>query len=228
MGRQYAHTNSDKDDFRALVSALGRAWKDRRERIWMKDLVAALDARYDLGAKLAREDGVQDILEQMIGRIAAAFGSLSNIKGRRILDIACGSSTSRAPSSLYPNRLFAQRGMTPAAHGYTALFEPWFCRILLEMGANPVGIDLGDLEGEAFEHYHVDLGQSGALDFLPGGSFDAVHDSRLFGSPEFAAQFPSHADRVKVAAEIWRQEQRVLKTGGLVVHSDARELLAGP
>ncbi len=40
--------------------------------------------------------------------------------------------------------------------GHTALFEPWFCRILLELGAAPVGVDPGDLEQERFIHYRVD------------------------------------------------------------------------
>jgi hypothetical protein len=192
----------------------------------MGDAIAVLDARYELGIKIAREDGVQDILEQMVGRIVRAFERISNVQGRRILDIASGSNTSRASSSLYINSPFGKRGMGLAMKGYTALFEPWFCRILLELGANPVGVDMGDLEGEAFEHYQVDLGKIGALNFLPSHSFGAVQDSRLFGSPEFTAQFPNPADRLRVAAEIWRQEQRVLKAGGIVIHSDAKELLS--
>jgi hypothetical protein len=112
-----------------------------------------------------------------------------------------------------------------ATQGYTAQFEPWFCRMLVELDANPVGIDFGDLAREVFEHYRVNLGQKGALDFLPSHSFDAVQDSRLFGSPEFTAQFPNQADRLKVAQEIRRQEQRLLKADGLIIHSDADELL---
>ena len=50
-----------------------------------------------------------------------------------------------------------------------------------------------------FEHYPVDLGVPGALDFLPDHSFDAVQDSRLFGSPEFTTQFPNPADRLTAA-----------------------------
>jgi hypothetical protein len=68
----------------------------------------------------------------------------------------------------------------------------------------------------------VDLGKPGALDFLPDTSFDGIQDSRLFGSPEFTAQFPNQADRLKVAQEIKRQEQRLLKPGGIIIHSDAR------
>lgn len=208
-----------------LSSRLGRLWQDPSDRVQMADAITTLDAKYDLGIKLAREDGVQDILEQMVGRIARAFGRVSNVHGKRILDVASGSNTSRAPSSIYINTPFGERGLGLAMTGYAALFEPWFCRILLELGAEPVGVDGGELEGEAFDHYRVDLGQSGALNFLPGHSFDAVQDSRLFGSPEFTAQFPNPADRLRVAAEIWRQEQRVLKPGGVVIHSDAKELL---
>ncbi len=109
--------------------------------------------------------------------------------------------------------------------GYTALFEPWFCRILFELGANPVGIDFGDLESQVFIHYRVDLGKIGALDFLPAHSFDAVQDSRLFGSPEFTAQFPLQADRLQIAREVKQQEQRLLKANGIVIHSDASTYL---
>jgi len=128
------------------------------------------------------------------------------------------------PASVYVNTPFGDRRLDRATEGYTAQFEPWFCRILLELEANPVGIDMGDLEGETFEHYRVDLGQVGALDFLPGHSFDAVQDSRLFGSPEFTAEFPDPGDRLNIAAEICSQEHRLLKAGGLVIHSDAAEL----
>ena len=208
-----------------LRSQLGRFWKGRHDRIRIKEVIAALDAKYELGAKLAREDGVDDIIEQMVERIARAFGNLSNVRGKRILDIPSGSKTSRAPTSLSINTPFSKREIGLATKGYTALFEPWFCRILVELDANPVGVDLGDLEGEAFEHYRVDLGQIGALRIFPSGSFDAVQDSRLFGSPEFTAQFPNPKDRRRIAAEIWEQEQRVLKPGGIVIHSDAKELL---
>ena len=208
-----------------LSTRLGRLWENVGDRDQIEGLVAALDARYQLGKKLAREEGVQDILEQMVGRIARAFERISNVHGKRILDIASGSNTSLAPSSLYVNAPLGERRIGPEMKGYTALFEPWFCRILVEMSANPVGVDMGDLEGEVFEHYHVDLRQLGALNFFPARSFDAVQDSRLFGSPEFSVQFPNPNDRLRLAAEIWRQEQRVLKTGVLIIHSDARELL---
>jgi hypothetical protein len=194
------------------------------DRVLIANMITALDDKYDLSKKMTREPGVEEIITQMVGRMANAFGRLSNIHGKRILDIACGSNTSKAPSSIYINTPFGEKRIGRPTKGYTAQFEPWFCRMLLELGAYPVGIDLGDLQREAFEHYRVDLGQKGALDFLPSHSFDAVQDSRLFGSPEFTAQFSDPADRLKVATEIRSQERRLLKAGGRVIHSDAEEL----
>jgi hypothetical protein len=180
-----------------------------------------LDTRYDLARKIRREPGVEDILVQMFGRLANVFERLSDVQNKKILDIACGSNTSKAPASLFIDTPFGKKTRGKSSEGYTAQFEPWFCRILLELGADPVGIDFGDLDSEAFMHYRVDLGKIGALDFLPDHSFDAVQDSRLFGSPEFTAQFPNKADRLKIAQEIRRQEQRLLKANGIVIHSDA-------
>ncbi len=223
MRRMRARSRDDPRD--RLIAKLSRLWKDPQDRGLMANTIQALDDKYDLTKKMAREPGVEDIITQMVGRIANAFGSLSNVQGKRILDIASGSNTSRAPSFIYVNTPFGEKRIGRSTKGNTAQFEPWFSRMLLELGANPVGIDFGDLESEAFEHYRVDLGQRGALDFLPSHSFDGVQDSRLFGSPEFTAEFPNRAERLRVAQELRRQEQRLLKPNGIVVHSDAEELL---
>ncbi len=207
-----------------LIATLSKLAKDGRDRDLIANAITALDAKYDLSKKIAKEPGVEEITKQLMGRLESAFGSVSNVQGKRILDLACGSNTSKAPASLYINTPFGEMTIGRPTKGYTAQFEPWFCRMLLELGAHPVGIDFGNLDGEAFEHYRVDLGQKGALDFLPSHSFDAVQDSRLFGSPEFTTQFPDSADRLKVAAEIRSQERRLLKAGGRVIHSDAEEL----
>lgn len=209
-----------------LSATLNCLWTDPADHDRIASALLALDVKYDLAHKMEREPGVQNILEQMAGRIASAFGSLANVQGQRILDIASGSNTSRAPAHIFVNSPFGETRIENLnSSGFTAQFEPWFCRMLLELGAHPVRIDFGDLEGETFEHHRVDVGQEGALDFLPDHSFDAVQDSRLFGSPEFTAQFPQRADRLRIAREIRRQEQRVLKPEGIVVHSDAKELV---
>jgi len=207
-----------------LIAKLTLLWDDPQEREGWAKTIQTLDLRYGLGRKIRREPGVAEIITQMVGRLAGAFGSASNLRGRRILDIACGSNTSKSPASIFINPTFGKMRLGRLGKGYTAQFEPWFCRILFALGADPVGVDMGDLDGEAFTHYPVDLGKTGALDFLPEHSFDGIQDSRLFGSPEFTAQFPDHSDRLQVAREIRRQERRLLKPGGVIIHSDAQEV----
>lgn len=186
-------------DASARLVALGRTPADRES---LAGAAGALDRRYRLSTKIAAEPDVADVLAEFIGRLTDAFGSLAAIRGRRVLDLPCGSNSSRSPET----------------GKVTAAFEPWMCRLLLELGARPVGIDIGDLEGESFEHHRVDLGVPGALDFLAAGSFDALHESRLFGSPEFRAAHASATDRIR--SEIHRQEGRLLRPGGILIHSD--------
>jgi hypothetical protein len=215
-------TGGGQDRF---IADLGRLWVDWQDQLVIAKAIRALDPRYDLERKMAKEPGVGDVIKQMVGRLANSYPGLSGLQNKRILDIACGSNTSKLPASLYVNTPFGEVSFGRASKGYTALFEPWFCRILLELGATPVGVDFGDLEQEAFIHHRVDLGKTGALDFLPDHSFDGIQDSRLFGSPEFTAQFPDQADRLKVAQEIRRQEQRLLKIDGILIHSDAIQVV---
>jgi hypothetical protein len=217
--------NPELNDLIKIIDKLAQTPEDRA---LVTGALKALDKKYALTRKTAATPGLSEIIQQLMGRIKMAYGSFLEPKGKRILDIACGSNTSRAPSSVYVNTPFGEARIPipgAAPQGYSALFEPWFPRILLELGAQAVGIDFGDLETETFEHYKIDLGQPGALDFLPSGSFDGVQDSRLFGSPEFTAQFPKHADRLRIAVEIRVQEKRLLKAAGLVIHSDAADLV---
>ncbi len=215
-----ASSNNRQD---RLIAELSHLWIDRQDQLVIEKNIQALNARYNLYRKMAHEPGFEDIIKQMVGRLANSFPGLSDLQNKRILDIACGSNTSKLPASFFLSTLFGGRSVVPN-QGYTALFEPWFCRILFELGAIPVGVDFGDLEQEVFIHYQVDLGKTGTLDFLPDHSFDAIQDSRLFGSPEFTAQFRNPADRLKVAREIARQEQRLLKIDGIIIHSDAAAL----
>jgi len=218
-----AASSNDRQD--QLIADLSRLWGSPQDQLLIANTIQALNSRYDLSRKIAHEPGVEDIIKQMVGRLANSFPGLSGLQDKRILDIACGSNTSKLPASLYVNTPFGEMTFGRASKGYTALFEPWFCRILFELEATPVGIDFGDLEQEVFIHYQVDLGKTGTLDFLPDHSFDGIQDSRLFGSPEFTAQFRNPADRLKVAREIVRQEQRLLKIDGIIIHSDAAAML---
>lgn len=154
-------------------------------------------------ALIAAESEVGAVIAEFITRLQRVYASLGAVRGKRILDIACGSNSSRSPVT-------GRR---------TARFEPWTCRLLQELGAEPVGIDIGDLEGETFQYLRVDLGVPGALDGLPAASFDAVQDSRLFGSPEFQAAYGS-GNLERVRQEIRRQERRLLRPNGILIHSD--------
>jgi hypothetical protein len=183
------------------LTALGRTPSDRA---LLASALAELDARHGLTARIAAEPHVEAIMREFVIRLMVAFGRLSAVGGLTVLDIACGSNSSRSPVT----------GLM------TAEFEPWMCRLLLALGAHPVGLDIGDLTGETFEHHHVDLGVPGALDFLPTRSCDAIHESRLFGSPEFRAAYG--ADTRRVRSEIHRQERRLLRPGGVLIHSDGR------
>jgi hypothetical protein len=178
--------------------------RTRVERALLARAIAVLDERHELGRKIDREPELASILEEFIGRLQRAFGSLTRVKAKRILDIASGSNSSGSP----------------ATGKRTAMFEPWFARLLLELGGEPVALDGGDLADERFEHHRVDLGRPGVLDFLPTASFDGVQDSRLFGSPEFRKGYPRRRDHERIKAEIARQERRVLKPDGVLIHSD--------
>ena len=189
------------DAIRRLI-ALDRTPSDPK---LLAGALAELDARHGLAASITAEPHLESIMREFVTRLLNAFGTLSAVSGQRVLDIACGSNSSRSP----------------VTGRETAEFEPWMCRLLLALGAHPVGLDIGDLAGEAFEHHRVDLGLPGAMDFLPTGSCDAIHESRLFGSPEFRAAYGSATERVR--REIHRQERRLLRPGGILIHSDGRQ-----
>jgi hypothetical protein len=181
--------------------ALGRTASDRA---LLDRALGELAASHRLAPKIAAEPNLAGIMTEFVTRLVDAFGSLSAIRGQAILDIACGSSSSRSP----------------VTGRQTSEFEPWMCRLLLELGAHPVGLDIGAITDEAFEHHRVDLGVPGALDFLATESFDAIHESRLFGSPEFRAAHRHDTERIR--REIHRQERRLLRPGGTLIHSDGR------
>ena len=218
-------TSVNEGKLARLINTLTQMWDDPQESNLLTQTIRDLDSRHGLSEKIAKEPGVEEIITQMAGRLANTGKKLSDFQGKRILDIACGSNSSKAPDAVHIKTPFRNITLGNPPKGYTALFEPWFCRILLELGADPVGVDFGDLDRETFTHYQVDLGKVGALDFLADHSFDGVQDSRLFGSPEFTAQFPEYQDRLQIAREIGRQEIRLLKPGGIVIHSDAQEWL---
>ena len=77
-----------------LIASIGNVSNNRRDALLIAQVMKALDVKYRLAEKMAQEPGLKDIIQQFIGRIEHAFGGLAHIKGKRILDIACGSNTS--------------------------------------------------------------------------------------------------------------------------------------
>jgi len=104
-----------------LTLLLSRLAPQREDRSLIATAVAALDDKYDLARKMAREPGLEDILKQLTGRVALAFGGLHQAQGKRILDIACGSNTRRARTKKPPSPRAGSRGRPnrppPAAGG---------------------------------------------------------------------------------------------------------------
>ena len=143
-----------------------------------------LDEKYALSQKMAREPGVEKSSNNWWGEFIGRTMVLLTERPAHT-DIACGSNTSKAPADLV-NTPFGGQNSGSRTEDYTALFEAWFCRMLSRLAR--ISWDRpGRFRARNLDHYAVDLGQPGALDFLPDQSFDAVHDSRLFGSPEYRA-----------------------------------------
>ena len=78
----------------ARIVAIGRTASDRA---LLRRALGELDARHRLGSKMAAEPNLAAIMTEFVTRLADAFGSLSAIRGQAVLDIACGSSSSRSP-----------------------------------------------------------------------------------------------------------------------------------
>ena len=60
-------------------------------------VLSALDEKYGLERKRAAEPGVDRVLGEFSDRLTRAFGSVEGVRGKRVLDIACGSNSSRSP-----------------------------------------------------------------------------------------------------------------------------------
>jgi len=106
-----------------LINKISRFWNDERDRILITKTIQALIARNNLSPKMTAEPEVEGIIEQMASRLENSYPKLTELQGKRVLDIACGSNSSKLPASFFLNTLFNGR-LLRANRGYTALFEP--------------------------------------------------------------------------------------------------------
>ena len=102
-----------------------------------------------------------ELVEKRVGfhldQLRASFPNIHDVQGKRILDLACGSRNYEDDTL---NR-----------------YEPWMCRLLLHLGALPVGVDLAPQRDERFKAECADLTIPDALSFLETQSFDAAYIS---------------------------------------------------
>lgn len=162
-------------------------------------VLAIIEQKYRVSA--------QEIGQRMYFLAWLRLFSPESIAGKRILDLGCG-------STWHPRKA--------GDHRLERTYEPWLCRLLHEAGAHPIGVDIGNLEGEEFEHYERDLTLPDALSMIEDDSMDGVHASSFSGmnpSPTLEVK-----NRAAFDAHLRTEALRVLKERG-VFYFDALRFL---
>jgi len=193
--------SKDEAKFRTVKDMLG------------KGLISKVLDEYDLKGEVQNNRKLFDrvVIDITNGLYCFSLAMNGQIKRARVLDLGCGSNGENAEAELYPGEYY-----------------PWFARALHALDIKVVGIDVGSLQGERFEHYEKDLLTPGSLDFLGTGYFDVVYSSRLFSSPELEKRCsgivrPGDADknaRERLRFVLLPQIERVLKKRGYFITSN--------
>ena len=217
---QYEKEKPDQDQERIQKIELGKKWEEKR-----KEIMEIFRKKYSASERIIKDI----IIKLKFERLEEIFGDLENLKDKRILDLGCGSRpridlskwaklVESNPSEHNDSGKYYQRMGSLVTNMDLVIgqrdFEPWLCRILVELGAKPVGVDIGNLEGEEFEHYQLDLNIEGALNIFPDKSFDAINMRLLLSSPTFGT--PSN----EIIKELEKQRDRLLKDDGKIIEFD--------
>lgn len=142
-------------------------------------------------------------LQNQLTAVGKALGGV--ISGKDVLDLGCG----------------AKSGTADVNGGNLGYHEPWLARVLHRLNAKVVGVDVGDLSQEEFENYNLDLLNPDALNIFADQSFDVVHSSALYTSPELQRRRYGWAGdgSINAAWDLARilkpQIERVLKPNGV-------------
>jgi SAM-dependent methyltransferase len=144
-----------------------------------------------------------------------SFLSISNadeLKTKAILDLGCGQNS--RIDAFFP--------------GCNKDYEPWLCRILHLLDTKIIGVDIGSLAGEEFEHYERNLLEPDCLSEIPSGSVDLVNTHGFFNSPYTMARLAWDEERIEqhislLKANLFTQIKRVLKPEGFFLHFGAEE-----
>jgi len=103
-------------------------------------------------------------------------------------------------------------------------YEPWPARLLHELGVPVIGIDLGGLDSEEFEHYACNLLDDGALAFLSSNSIDFANAACLFNSPALrSCAYLWEPERQKqvgreLKARLIPQLERIVRPDGFFIY----------
>lgn len=137
--------------------------------------------------------------------LRVAYPDFRELHGKRVLDVACGS---RGFGGNLPNG---------SSETSTLRFDPWMSRLLISLGAHPVGLDICRQSNERFESYEVDLTKKDALAFLPSRSFDAFYVSGFPTTPAIQQFISNGRTWQEVRDDILAHLHRSLKEGGVVI-----------
>ena len=166
---------------------------------------------YRLIATYYIDDGTRDFdlarksILNHLDLLRAAYPDLRDLHGKRILDVACGS------------RNFGGNLMDAEGRHSTLRFDPWMSRLLISLGARPVGLDICRQFNERFESYEVDLTKKDALAFLTTNSYDAFYVSGFPTTPAIQQFISNGRTWPEVRDDVLSHLYRCLKEGGVVI-----------
>ncbi|MEY4668281.1 MAG: hypothetical protein RL518_980 [Pseudomonadota bacterium] len=129
--------------------------------------------------------------------LRASYPDIHDVYGKRILDLACG-------STCYEDN---PRGK----------YDPWMSRLLCHLGAQPVGVDIAPQRGESFESHIVDLTIPGSLRFLESSSFDGVYVAAFPTRKAIRHIVEKGLDWTTIRGDILRHLARCLKPDGKMI-----------
>ena len=144
-------------------------------------------------------DPLQTRVLQHIDFLRSAFADINEVRGKRILDVACGSRN-------YPDNVGGK-------------YDPWMPRLLVKLGARPVGVDLSPQRHESFEWHQADLLAPDSLSFLQRWSFDAYYVCGFPTRKCVEIMFTTGPKWPDVRAEILSHLSRSLKPDGRVIRT---------
>jgi SAM-dependent methyltransferase len=193
-------SESEYSDFRVSYEKI-------LQEVWLDE-----DLKHKADPLNERErEGVRLHLYNKLDLTVESFGeSLEDVRGKRILVLGCGT-----------------RGHSEDVGRH--IFEPWYCRALVKLGAFPVGVDIESQQDETFESHERDLSLPNQLDSatFPDKTFDGVEAKSLMNSPKLQTRLVSesgaHAKAYLdiMAWELAGQIKRVLKDGGKIIAVDS-------